>query len=171
MKREKSGDRQTHTDTHRHRRHPPIVNYSPRRNLFRRGQKQTKKQTIVPNHHQLALTLALMLVKSCGPMVSGCGFSTSLRSPRVANSSVTFCSVSAVWLTTSTSNTMSYWRQRTNQEKKYFAYKQLLLTSQLKALLHSSRWLFTSLIYVVVVVVVLTNRLQRKRGRRSQCAA
>ena len=35
MKHEKSGDTQTHTD----RRHPPIANYSPRRNLFRRGQK------------------------------------------------------------------------------------------------------------------------------------
>ena len=47
--------------------------------------------------------------KSCGPMVCVDGFSVSLRSPRVASSSVRPCSVSAVWLTTST-ELISYFR-------------------------------------------------------------
>ena len=37
------------------------------------------------------------------------GFSTSLRSPKVASSRVQFCRVSLVWFTISTSSTMSYW--------------------------------------------------------------
>lgn len=40
-------------------------------------------------------TLALMLQKSCGASTTGCGRSTSFRSPNVASSNVQFCSVSS----------------------------------------------------------------------------
>lgn len=49
------------------------------------------------------LTLALMLQKSCGAKITGCGRSTSFKSPTVANSRV-----SLVWLAINTSNTISY---------------------------------------------------------------
>ena len=48
------------------------------------------------------LTFALMLQKSRDATVRGVGFSVSFRSPSVASSIVRFCSVSAVWFTTST---------------------------------------------------------------------
>lgn len=44
-----------------------------------------------------------MLWKLCGASVCVVGRSTSLRSPRVANSKQRFCRVSFVWLTISTS--------------------------------------------------------------------
>ena len=37
-------------------RHQPLANYSPRRNLFRRGQKLFSKQTITPYHTALVST-------------------------------------------------------------------------------------------------------------------
>ena len=57
MKHEKKGkDEQTNTDTNR--RHPPGKNYSPRRNLFRRGQKMCHlfmAQTLKENFYQLII--------------------------------------------------------------------------------------------------------------------
>ena len=57
---------------------------------------------------QFALRWVVYLQKSNGPRTTGCGRSTSLRSPRVASSRVQLCKVSEVWLTIKTSRTMSY---------------------------------------------------------------
>ena len=104
---------------------------------------------MMPFSVEATFTFALIFVKSCAPIVTGCGFSTNFRSPdlkeatvvgqksdnsywdafqntlnksswnlsknihsslpKVANSKVRFCKVSEVWLTISTSRTMSYW--------------------------------------------------------------
>ena len=40
---------------------------------------------MMPFSVEATLTLALMLVKSCGAMVTDCGFSTSFRSPDNSN--------------------------------------------------------------------------------------
>lgn len=49
---------------------------------------------MMPFSVEATLTLALMLQKSWGASTTGWGFSTSFRSPNVANSRVQFCSVS-----------------------------------------------------------------------------
>lgn len=49
---------------------------------------------MMPFSVDATFTLALILQKSCGAKTIGWGFSTSLRSPRVASSKVQFCSVS-----------------------------------------------------------------------------
>lgn len=49
---------------------------------------------IIPFSVDDTFTLALILQKSCGAKTTGCGRSTSFRSPNVANSSVQFCKVS-----------------------------------------------------------------------------
>src|SRR5258708_37819549 len=64
-------------------------------------------QIILPKmtHDSVDETLieVFMLWKLCGARVCVVGRSTSLRSPRVANSKHRFCRVSLVWLTISTS--------------------------------------------------------------------
>lgn len=49
---------------------------------------------IIPFSVEETFTFALMLQKSCGANITGCGRSTSFKSPNVANSSVQFCKVS-----------------------------------------------------------------------------
>lgn len=49
---------------------------------------------IIPFSVDETFTLALMLQKSCGAKTTGCGRSTSFKSPTVASSSVQFCNVS-----------------------------------------------------------------------------
>ena len=62
---------------------------------------------MIPFSVLATLSEALMDAKSCGASVIGAGLSTSRRSPSVASSSETFCSVSPVRFTSSTSSTMS----------------------------------------------------------------
>ena len=64
---------------------------------------------MIPFSVEETLTLALIEQKSNGPMTTGDGRSTNFKSPKVANSKVTFCNVSLVWFTIKTSRTMSYW--------------------------------------------------------------
>ena len=53
------------TDTRRQRRqHPPIVNYSPRQNLFRRGQKAQKSSA---KHHT---TYSFFIIQTCFQRIS-----------------------------------------------------------------------------------------------------
>lgn len=49
---------------------------------------------MIPFSVDETLTLALILQKSCGAKTTGCGRSTSFKSPTVASSSVQFCNVS-----------------------------------------------------------------------------
>ena len=65
------------------------------------------------------------LQKSIGARTTGCGLSTSFRSPSVANSRVQLWSVSEVWLTIRTSRTMSYWKRKHNLENTRPAIKGL----------------------------------------------
>ena len=51
---------------------------------------------MIPFSVEETLTLALIEQKSNGPMTTGDGRSTNFKSPKVANSKVTFCNVSLV---------------------------------------------------------------------------
>lgn len=64
------------------------------------------------------LMVALMLWKLWGATVYTDGRSTSLRSPSVAKSRHRFCSVSAVWLTSRTSD--QRYQQRSHKKRSYY---------------------------------------------------
>jgi len=49
---------------------------------------------MMPFSVEATFTLALILQKSRGAKTTGCGFSTSFKSPKVASSRVQFCNVS-----------------------------------------------------------------------------
>lgn len=49
---------------------------------------------MIPFSVDETFTFALMLQKSCGANTTGCGRSTSFKSPTVASSNVQFCNVS-----------------------------------------------------------------------------
>ena len=46
---------------------------------------------MIPFSVEATLTLAFIFVKSCGPIVTGCGFSTNFKSPKNQSYSTVLC--------------------------------------------------------------------------------